>query len=224
MLVEMGVVYMMRIMFLIRTLNMGGAEHVLVDIANRMVNDGYTVTVLTMLDEGCYREKLDSKVKYISGFSSSSSFAKRVAMKLYLMLPSKLLSWLLIPKGYTHLVAFTEGYPTKIIAGCSRYGAKKVAWVHTDLYSNYQSKFVFGSEKMNRKCYDTFDQIICVSKDVKQGFIKRIGQHKSISVQYNPLNKMEIIERSKMNAPYPIDENGTFRIVSLGRLESGKGF
>lgn len=215
---------MKSVLFLIRTLNMGGAEHVLVDIANRLAQDGFSVTVQTMIDEGYYRKKLEANVHYRGGFRSRYSLAKKIVMRLYWLLPGKTVSKLIIGKGYTHLVAFTEGYPTKIVAGCCKRKAKKIAWVHTDLYSNYETVNVFHSEKKNRKCYECFDHIICVSNDAKSGYEKRMGTHKSIRVQYNPLNKLEIVAKAQAKAEYIIEDAEAVKIIAIGRLEKIKGF
>lgn len=215
---------MKRIMCLIKTLNVGGAEHVLVDISNYLVSKGYDVTIQTILDEGRYRDVLDSRVKYQPGFRSRSFFWQRAYLRILMTLPRGILGNVLIGKNYTHIVAFTEGLPTKIIGGNLQNSVKKLAWVHTDLFANYESGKIFGSEKKNKDCYDCFDHVICVSNDAKRGYEKRIGQHRSIFVQYNPLNKSEIIERSKAKSEYKLETDETINIAALGRIEKIKGF
>lgn len=211
------------ILFLIRTLNVGGAEHVLVDIANRMAEDGFQVTVQTLIDEGYYKEKLSSKVQYKKSFSVHLAFFKKVLMKLYYTLPAKLLGWLIIDKGYTHLVAFVEDLPTKIVYGYPGKEAKKIAWIHTDLYRNRDTKRTFGAEK-DSDCYEKFDRILCVSNDAKEGFLKRVGNYNTVDVQYNPLDKDEIQQKAQEKPAYIVRQTDAFRIVAVGRLTKVKGF
>lgn len=215
---------MKRILFLIRTLNIGGAEHVLVDIANRMTEDGFQVTIQTLIDEGYFREKLNPGIEYRGGIKSRFSIVRRVIQRLYIILPPGILGALLIGRTYSHLVAFTEGLPTKIISGCRQKHVKKIAWVHTDLYHNYQSKHFFGTHEKNRACYQLFDQVICVSSDAKDGFIKRMGPHPGLDVQYNPINKTEILQKSLCEPDYQLPPKEVFRLAALGRLSQVKGF
>lgn len=215
---------MKRILFLIRTLNIGGAEHVLVSIANRMAEDGFSVAVQTLFDEGHYRELLSPKVTYRGGFSSRIPFLRKVVLKLYYILPSKLLGRLLIRGDYSHVVGFVEDLPTKIVSGCPGRDRKKIAWVHTDLYTNYGVINLYGSVENNRKCYQAFDRVICVSNDVKNGFLKRIGSHPALEVQYNPIDKKEILRRSLCAPAYEVQNTDAFRLVAVGRLAEVKGY
>lgn len=215
---------MSHILFMIRTLNVGGAEHVLVNIANRLVEAGFQITVQALFDEGYYREKLDPRIEYRGGVKSRFSIVRRVIQRLYMILPAWILGKLLIRRNYSHLVAFTEGFPTKIISACGQKNSKKIAWVHTDLYHNYQSKSVFGTEEKNRKCYQAFDQVICVSRDAKEGFLKRMGPHPGLDVQYNPIDKTEILQKSLCAPDYELPRKEEFRLVALGRLSKVKGF
>lgn len=212
------------ILFLIITLNTGGAEHVLVNIANRMAEDGFAVTVQTLLDEGEYRKKLSQKVTYKGGFHTSSTLIRRIVMKLFYILPAKVLGRLLIGKGYSHIVAFLEGLPTKIIYGCRGHGAKKIAWVHTDLYHNQSAKGSFGTSGRTLGAYQAFDQVLCVSNDAKEGFLRQVGEHRAIDVQYNPLDKGEILQKAQEEPAYYVSKAEAFRMVAVGRLNSVKGF
>ena len=215
---------MKRILFLINTLNMGGAEHVLVDIANRMAKDGIPVTVQTIFDGGYYRNKLNAQVQYRTMVGNNCGLIKKVFVQLMSHLPASIFGSILIGRNYSHLVAFVEGLPTKIIARCRHKNAKKIAWVHTDLFTNYESLYWYRSENENKKCYRKFDQVICVSDDAKRGFEKRIGQHPAIAVQYNPINKTEILEKAKEKPDYQMSGKEAFRLVALGRLAKIKGF
>lgn len=216
---------MKKILFLIKTLNIGGAERVLVDISNHLAAAGYEVTVQTLLDEGKYRDMLSKDVVYRRGLPFSSLFMQKIFLRLLMILPPIILGNLLIRRKYTHVVGFTEGLPTKIIGGYLSNKSKKIAWVHTDLYMNYASGNVFATARRNRACYDSFDRVVCVSKDAKKGYERRIGQHKKeVIVQYNPLDKAEIIRKSNEIATYPVTRNEGLNLVAVGRLEEVKGF
>ena len=59
---------MKSILFLNHTLGVGGAERVLVNLANELVNRGYNVTVMTVIDTGIFKNELSLKVNYRTMF------------------------------------------------------------------------------------------------------------------------------------------------------------
>ena len=59
---------MTKVLFLIPNLAHGGAEKVLVNLANNMDKTKFDVTVQTLFDVGVNRQYLNSDVKYIGGF------------------------------------------------------------------------------------------------------------------------------------------------------------
>lgn len=215
---------MRKILFLIRTLRIGGAEHVLVDVANRMTEKGFSITVQTLLDDGNYRNLLHPKVQYRPGVRTNSSLLRKIVMKLFYILPPWILGRALIPRGYTHLVAFVEGLPTKVIFGCPQNHVKKVAWIHTDLSTNSDTIDIFGTCGRYGKAYQAFDQILCVSNEAKVGFVRKVGEHRALDVQHNPIDKDVIIRKSQEVPAYLIPKSQVFRIVALGRLVKVKGF
>lgn len=90
-----------KILFLIHTLGIGGAEKVLVNLANNLAEKGYQITVMTVIDTGAFREYLNKKVIYqtmfrlpfhISGKSKSgslqgeSSLIKKILKRIYMVL------------------------------------------------------------------------------------------------------------------------------------------
>ena len=56
---------MKKIVFGITSLGIGGAERVLVDIANSL-KDEYEITIFTLYGGGAFEKELDSKIKKVS--------------------------------------------------------------------------------------------------------------------------------------------------------------
>lgn len=221
---ERGGTDLKRILFLINTLNVGGAEHVLTDIANRLADNGLDITVQTIFDSGYYRDLLSNKVKYQGGSRVSTGLLNALLYRILCAIPSGILHKLLIKSSYDYEIAFLEGLPTKVIAGCKRKKVKKIAWVHTDLYNFYRNRYVFGSVRANRKCYEKYNNIVCVSNDARLGFIKRMGDVENLTVRYNPLNKCDILRKASDVPAYSVAQNEAFRFVAVGRLVEVKGF
>ena len=79
---------MKKILFGITSLTLGGAEKVLVDLANEL-SKKYDITILTIYAKGEFEKKLNSKVKlksiYDFQFNDMSNFKKKLtALKLLL--------------------------------------------------------------------------------------------------------------------------------------------
>ena len=83
-------------------------------------------------------------------------------------------------------IAFLEGIATKIISGSTSKKAKKIAWVHTDLVEHPWFKREYRSEEEIRKCYQRFDEVVCVSEKIKEVFEKTYG--KKAIVRWNPID------------------------------------
>ena len=79
---------MKKILFGITSLTLGGAEKVLVDLANKL-SEKYEITILTIYAKGEFEKKLNSKVKlksiYDFQFNDMKKFKKKfTALKLLL--------------------------------------------------------------------------------------------------------------------------------------------
>ena len=57
-----------KVLFLIPNLMDGGAEKVLVNLANNLNKEKYEITILTIIDHGVNKQFLDKSVKYKSIF------------------------------------------------------------------------------------------------------------------------------------------------------------
>jgi len=131
---------------------------------------------------------------------------------------------LYIPKGADIEIAFLEGNTARILSASANKAAKKYAWIHIDLEASpwTQQKNVFKDVREEKRCYDSFDQIVCVSESVKSSFLKRFNPVPPVSVCYNPIDSQEILRLSREKPHLPSKER--FRIITIGRLAYQKGF
>lgn len=233
-----------RILFLVHTLGGGGAEKALVNLVTEMDKDKFDITVMTVLDTGIYRRKLPLGVTYKTlvplphfreSESSSGSLLSR-GTKLKLLL-ARLYAYLwrrtgvakLLAKcigGYDIEVAFLEGICAKIISE-THSDAQKIAWIHVDLMAQRKSENVFRSISQERDTYLAFNKVACVSGGVKQGFIAKYdfyGTTPKICVLRNCLNVAEITKLSKEVPQKFARRKGVLNLVSVGRLNSQKGY
>lgn len=211
-----------KVLFLINTLNGGGAEKVLIDTVNALDRTKYQITVQTVTDRGIFKDRLAPYINYKSIVCVKNAFFKRLFTYIInFILPPKLTHMLFIGNGYDCEIAFLEGVPAKIISASPNKNAVKYTWVHTDLYNN-----IFGLEKVHRniqnhiRCYKRFDKIICVSESVKEAFIRRFGYMDNLTVKYNVVNDRAIKEKAMETA----ERSDKIQVVTVGRTEYLKGF
>jgi len=182
---------MKKILFGITSLTIGGAERVLVDLANRL-SDDFDVTILTIYGKGELEKQLKPEVKVLNLYPNRyADYSRLERLKISYRVTKKEQ----LPDGYDVYVAFLEGPITRMFTHEIKqdnkewnplHEAVKIAWVHNDI-----SK-VFGSGKIaqmklayDEKVYKQYDKIIFVSNENLKDFKK----------EYNeiPLAKMQVI-------------------------------
>ncbi len=213
---------MKKVLFLINTLRDGGAEKILVDIANCLDPAEYDVEVRLIYDKGVYKDKLNKHVKLSSITGAPGTFRATQTARLLPRASSELLHTLFIKGKYDVEVAFLEGYATKIIAGAPK-GTRTLAWVHCDVTQTNWIDGVYKTDAGFTACYKKIDNVICVCESIRQAFIKRWGDTGNLSVAYNPVDVTSIRQKAQEKAAFlPSEEKTT--LVSLGRFASPKNF
>ena len=208
---------MKKLLFFINTLEGGGAELVLTNIANAF-SEEYDITVMTLRDGGVYEHRLNKSVKYKSIIRSKNKLIRRIlGYFICFVLPPAIIHKLFIGNDFDYQIAFLEGVPTKIISAAK---TKKYAWVHIDLMNTFGIEKTHRSMKKHIACYEKYDKIICVSETVKDAFADRFGISDNVIVKYNVVDDTLIKEK----ANEPIERAEKTRIVSVGRLVKQKGY
>ena len=209
---------MKKILFLIHDLGYGGAEKVLVNLANNLDKTKYDVTIQTLFDWGVNQKNINSDVTYIPGWKHM--FRGNVSlMKLF---SPKTLKKMVIKNDYDIVVSFLEGPCARI---ASAFEGKKVVWIHIEHLKQAELVHPFKSTAEMKKCYESFDRIVCVAKTVKDNFVQLSGVKNQFEVLYNVNQTDKIIEMSKELQDKIIPSNNCFNIISVGRLIiNHKGF
>lgn len=220
-----------KILFVIESLNGGGAEKTLVTLLKHIDQSRFDVTLCTIVDTGKYMEEVKPYVRYIpviQFYPFMSIFRKSwYALKyklVYRWLPMHWVYRLFIPKGCDVEIAFCEGFITKLLAESKNQKAKKIAWVHIDLkYNPWPQKLgIYNSLEEETFAYSQYSNIITVSKTVEKSFKEVYGQEISVSTIYNPIDVDDI----KIRGQEDIDDfdKDMLNLVTVGRLVSQKGY
>ena len=220
---------MTKIIFFIETLAGGGAEKVLLDIVKKLDKDKFDITVKTIVDNGIYDDEIKKYCKYETYINSEWNekgiiykLLYYIKYKLIYKLPSKIVYNILFKRKYDVEIAFVEGYTTKIIGSSKRKDIKKLAWVHVDPIERTYADNYYKDLNQHIKSYEVFDKVICVSKSVANSVrLKYKLDYNNLIVQYNPIDKDEIILKSK---DYINKNDEYFNIITVGRLVHQKGY
>ncbi len=237
---------MKKILFLIHTLGGGGAEKVLVNLVNNLDINKYDITVMTIIDVGELKYKLNENIKYkttiklrknqkgeIKEHNKSGSLlnkggklkilAAKIYAKMWKYIPAKTFYKFFIKEKYDVEISFLEGICAKVISSSNNLKSKKYAWIHVDLMKQKKSDGVFRNNRIEKNVYSKFDNIVCVSNVVREQFIKKFDFEPSkVLVKYNVIDKDEIIIKSNEKCDYRRDNS--FLMCSVGRLNAQKAY
>lgn len=217
-----------KVLFLITTLNGGGAEKILVDTVKALHND-YDITVMTILNRGIYIKDIKEicKYKYIFNDINANPLVKRIYFSLILrvlkIMPAKWQYNLFIHEKYNYEVAFLEGTPTKLLSGSTSI-AHKYAWVHIDPKVLPVSTKAFINLGQERNAYKKFEMVACVSKTVRESMHSKFNlPERKTCVQFNILDEKLVLEKATQGAN-DIRTDNQFKLISIGRFMPQKNY
>ena len=177
---------MIKILFLIETLDAGGAEKVLCELVNHMDQTKFDITVQTgwPYDPSKY---LVSGIRYKTMYASASRINH---LRYRAETESGLAYRLHVRDDYDIECAYLEMGPTKVLSASTNKKAKKLAWVHCDLLKAVSDPGAYS--KKTAPWYAKYDQVVCVSKTVKESFDTIFLNRFQSTVLYNQIDESEI--------------------------------
>ena len=218
-----------RILFLLESLSGGGAEKVLVTTLRHLDKEKFDITLCCIVNTGVYQKNLPSHIHYHYLIEKpgksiiSNCFYKFKYKMIYNYLPTSLVSTFLHPSRYDIVVAYVEGFATKLVSHTRNVHLQKIAWVHIDLHSYHWTRSIFTNHREELDCYNQFDNIITVSNTVLHSFKKEFPScSQPIQTLYNPIDSEEIKRLAQQ--PTDIIKDNCFKLVSVGRLVKQKSF
>ena len=217
---------MKKLIFGITSLSIGGAERVLVDIANKLQSK-YDITIFTLYGNGEFEKELNKNIKIINyykgSYESLPKYKKRL-FPLYILKCGKQIYKKYIEGNFDVQIAFLEGPITRIFQNGTK--TKKIVWIHNDI-----SK-VFGSDnkaklklKIDKKSYSKYDKIVFVSNHNKEDFNSFYKDDSFIEkeeVVYNYIDKDRIIKLSNVEIGQNEINSETPSIITVSRLVKQK--
>lgn len=199
-----------KLLFFAYTMDIGGAEKVLVDFL-RVLHSHYEIDLALLQAKGELMEELPENVNVIQMRNGLLSYA----LFRYIPFFRKLkVNKIANSKDYYAAIGFIEGRSSTWVADIKR-NLRKIAWIHTDV-----KHFDIGiSEKEAKKSYSEMDTVVLVSEQAKNIFIDKYRVDKcSAQVLYNLIDEDRILSL----AEEPVEPNECFTFVNVGRMRPEK--
>lgn len=214
-----------RLLFLIESMVVGGAERVLINLVNSLDAAKYDVTVMSVFKQSIYEnyrctfaDSLAPHVKYKYLIDNSNPL-KYKAFNLAFCHGSKwLLHQLLIGGGYDVEIAWYEGLPTTFLAHSSNRHSRKLAWLH---YGDGFANLSVAQRDTYLREYRQYDTIVGVSDGVCRNFQERLAKDFPLTTCYNILDDKEILRKADA---FTVEREESLTFVSVGRLIPVKGY
>lgn len=219
---------MKSILFFIESLDGGGAEGILENIVRKIDKSRFNVSVVSETDNERRTETVKKNSRHHSfvhknlNGSRLHEIINKIIIKFSLKASENTVRKTLIRGHYDIEVAFCEGYATKIIGNSKKKNCKKIAWVHTDFINNPWSVKIHGSEEAERRCYENFDAIVCVSQTIKDSFIKKYGMAEKVHLIYNIIDSDKVLDKGK--EPINLSQYSRPLLLQCGSFWQVKGY
>lgn len=219
---------MKKIIFGITSLTLGGAERVLVDIVNKLV-EKFDITIFTIYANGELEKELDKRINikslYNKSYSELSSKEKRKIPLYVLLHKNDIYKKYIDNEKYVAQIAFLEGPITRIFSSKSQNNdCKKIAWIHNDISKVFGKSIKSKIKRIfDRNIYEKYDTLVFVSIDNLDKFNKvyddiKLPHEKVIN---NYIDSERIIRMSNENYDKIFNEEEV-NIVQVSRLVQQK--
>lgn len=214
---------MKKLLFGITSLTIGGAERVLVDLANELC-EKYEVTIFTIYPNGEFEKTLSPEIKLKSLYNKQYkelNKIQKILIPLRVWIQQKSIYKKHIKDDYDVEIAFLEGAITRIFS-TKNTETTKIAWIHNDISrvfgNNIKSKI---KRLVDKKIYSKYDKLIFVSNDNMKKFAEIYNNTVPKEVIYNYVNSDNVISKSQEILDVQFD-NDTINFVTVARLVEQK--
>ena len=210
---------MIKILFFIPNLSVGGAEKVLINLVNNMDKSKFDITVQTLFAGGVNEQFLNKDIKYKYCFKKTFRGNSQI---LKLFSPETLYKKF-IKEQYDIIVSYLEGPTARIVSGCTDEKTKLVSWIHIEQHTKDVASYSFRNYEEAKRCYGRFDKTICVSEYVKKDFLSIFDNIENIDVLYNTNETRQIIEKSNEKIDENILSGEEYNLCVVGKVSVRKG-
>lgn len=214
---------MKKILFIINSLRVGGAEKILIDLLMGMDYEKYEVSLVYFVKGGVFLKDVPAPVhcKCIVGMGSRFDNLFRKILDCFGLL-DMYYKWCMRQGvgNYDTIVSYLEGFPTRMHSYILDKAVRNISFVHTDLATFRDSADQYSQKYSQEMVYSKMDEIVFVSKHAKESFMKVFPNVVTKqTVLPNFIDKRNIYTQSTEKK---IEKRG-FTVVTIGRLAPVKG-
>ena len=214
---------MKKLLFGITSLTIGGAERVLVDLANELC-EKYEITIFTIYPNGEFEKSLSPKIKLKSLYNKQYkelNKIEKVMIPLRVWLQQKSIYKKHIKNDYDVEIAFLEGAITRLFS-TKNVETTKIAWIHNDISKVFGNSLKSKIKRnVDKKIYNMYDKLIFVSNDNVKKFEEVYNNKIQKEVIYNYINSDNVKAKAEETPDVKFDEN-TINFVTVSRLVEQK--
>lgn len=210
---------MKKILFLIPNLSVGGAEKVLVNLVNNMDKSKYDITVQALFNVGVNRQFLNKDIHYKHCMKKQFRGNSQV-LKLF---SPKFLFKHFVKEKYDVIISYLEGPTARIVSGCNDKDTKLVSWIHIEQHTEKALSNSFRNFDEAKRCYNKFDNTVCVSEYVKNDFVNILNFKKPIEVLYNTNETNDICRLANDEENTQMMSDDETNICIVGKVHIRKG-
>ncbi|HWJ78058.1 MAG TPA: glycosyltransferase [Niallia sp.] len=230
-----------KLLFVIDSLTIGGAEKSLVSLLNLIDSSKYEIDLLLIKRGGDLEKYVPSYInilpvpKYFSSIENKFSFENlyyRIKTSLNLRVNNykknllhseqvvyKSINKIISPlnKMYNVAIAYSQGMPTYIVANKVQ-AAKKIAWINTDYVNTLYDK------ELDYKSYSKIDKIIAVSEHTKRSVTHLREEYKNKVDLVLDIVDPKMIDKMSLEEDAEEFNKSLVNILTVGRLVTAKGY
>ena len=204
-----------KILFIMNSMDGGGAERILIDVLRNFDYDRYEVDLVLIYGVGVYMEDIPSQVNYLGAIYTEGSYIYGNEPIIWSEWPNESRAIKQLVKGYYDtIVSFIEGYAARFHKYLLDQSSNNVSWVHIDLYVNHWSRECYKSDKEESEVYTLMDKVVFVSQSALEAFRLFYYSKDNLIVINNPIDKKRITSLSTEQKMSKED----FSFVAVGRL------
>ncbi len=199
-----------KLLFFGYTLQMGGAEKVLVDFLKVLAPE-YEIDLVLLQAKGELLKDVPEGVSVQQIRNHSFSYA------LFRYLPyfrKRKINQIANRKDYDVAIGFLEGRSATWVADIQKE-IRRIAWIHNDV-----TKFDIGIPEAEIKAsYPQMDEIVVVSEEAKKNFAEKYQiPEEKMTTLYNLIDEEKIGKLAEV----PIPQNNQFTFVNVGKMRPQK--
>lgn len=235
---------MKKVLFVIDTLRMGGAEKSLVTLLKAINKEKYDIDLLVFEQGGVLESEVPQEVNivYVDEVTQAMTLEfrkygknllkkgmilacfQRVRLSLEAKKGKKIrFSWNRIKryvpmweKRYDIAISYLEGSPAYYVLD-KVSAEKKIGWIHIDMTGRKVTK-------EEREYYAQFDYLVTISDVCKNAFIRLFPEtEKKIFIIENIVLKDEVKKKAEEQVDFTNWSDGCVNLVTVGRLDVQKG-